>query len=221
MYDSTDLLCYDFTIFKTTGMLLKQLKNSHYFSFILFSMLLISGCSISKETQVKKEAKQVKLTAAELFEHRIVTNESKIKKYAVSTPPYERIDFDQQFLVYLMAQRVTDARAKDSKTHYYIWIERTSGAWLDFTQAYSQELGRLEIQSHFANIRNGRFFKSYTLEIRPDQMKRLQEGSLKVQVTTKLGDQATITLPRTYVQAFLQIIKLPEFTETIVPVKAL
>ena len=178
-------------------------------------MLLVLGCSSNDKPEAKNTIKKSKITADYLFEHRIVTKEAKIDKHIVTTPPYEIVDFDEQFLVYLMVQRVRLKSAKDTSTRYYIYIERTAQDWLDYTQAYSRNLGNFEVQSHFANIRQGRFFKSYSLTLTESQFKQLGTGPLTFTVSTKIAQQKRIRIPSVYVKAFVKTANLPLFTEAL------
>ena len=179
--------------------------------------MLISGCSSEKNLEVNNVSKKTNITADYLFEHRIVTNEAKIHKHIMTTPPFEVVDFDEQFLVYLIVQRVNIEGNKDNGPRYHIYIERTASDWLDYTQAYATHLGRFEIQSHFANIRQGRFFKSYTLALVEGQFQRLDNSALTFVVATKIGQQKRITIPAVYIEAYLKMANLPVFTEPLQP----
>ena len=192
---------------------MKQLHKVSIIVLISFSMLLTIGCSGSASPETKNVLKKTKITADYLFEHRIVTNEAKINKHIMTTPPFEVIDFDEQFLVYLIVQRVNIKGTKDNGPRYHIYIERTATDWLDYTQAYATHLGRFEIQSHFANIRQGRFFKSYTIALVEGQFQRLDNTPLTFVVSTKIGQQKQITIPTVYVEAYIKMANLPVFTK--------
>ena len=182
----------------------KLLQSSLFITLVLFS---INGCK--EPVDIPEQTTAVPLpevTTAYLFEHRIIAHMPTFGEKVISTLPYETTTFDEDYIFYLVA-RLPDphstAQTKRTSTRYYLWLERTSNGWLDFTQAYSNELGRFVIVGHNSSIRSGRFYKDYTIDLSLSQIEYVRKRGLTLQLYGKNTKPSTIYLPKEYIQAFL------------------
>jgi len=183
--------------------MLKLLQSSLLITLVLFS---ISGCREPIEIPEPTPVQLPEITTDYLFEHRIIAYAPTFGEKIISTLPYEIATFDEDYIFYLVA-RLPDANSstqtKRTNPHYYLWLERTSKGWLDFTQAYSHELGRLTILGHNSNIRSGRFYKNYTIDLSLSQIQHLRDSGLTLNMGNKKAQISTIYLPKEYIDAFL------------------
>ena len=177
--------------------------------FIGVSALILSGCAQIEPIPQPVVVEKPDITTEYLFKHRIITNEPTFGEKVLSTLPYETTTFDEAFIYYLVA-RLPDTNsttpAKRTKEHYYLWVERTSDAWLNFTHAYGDDLGPLSITGHNSSIRSGRFYKNYSVDLSLEQVKAIQHSGLTLTMANKQKKHTTIFLPKAYVDAFLMIL---------------
>jgi hypothetical protein len=182
----------------------KLLQSSLFITLVLFS---INGCK--EPVDIPEQTTAVPLpevTTAYLFEHRIIAHMPTFGEKVISTLPYETTTFDEDYIFYLVA-RLPDphstAQTKRTSTRYYLWLERTSNGWLDFTQAYSNELGRFVIVGHNSSIRSGRFYKDYTIDLSLSQIEFVRNKGLTFHLYNNNAQSSTIFLPKEYIEAFL------------------
>ena len=182
----------------------KLLQSSLFITLVLFS---INGCK--EPVDIPEQTTAVPLpevTTAYLFEHRIIAHMPTFGEKVISTLPYETTTFDEDYIFYLVARFPdpnSSALTKRTTTRYYLWLERTSKGWLDFTQAYSKELGRFAVVGHNSTIRSGRFYKNYTIDLTLAQIEYVRKRGLTLQLYGKNTKPSTIYLPKEYIQAFL------------------
>ena len=178
-------------------------------SSLLITLVLISISGCREPVDIPEPTTAVELpevTTDYLFEHRIIAHMPTFGEKVISTLPYETATFDEDYIFYLVA-RLPDpnssAQTKRTDTQYYLWLERTSKGWLDFTQAYSNELGRFVVVGHNSSIRSGRFYKDYTIDLTLTQIEYVRERGLTLFLYGKNAQPSTIYLPKEYIEAFL------------------
>ena len=177
-------------------------------SCLLITLLLvsISGCEELVEIPEPTPVTYPEVTTDYLFEHRIIAYMPTFGEKVISTLPYEITTFEEDYVFYLVA-RLPDtnssAQTKRTKTRYYLWLERTSKGWLDFTQAYSDKLGRFTIIGHNSSIRSGRFYKNYTIDLNLSQIEYVRKSGLTFRLYNRNEKSSTIHLPKEYIEAFL------------------
>jgi len=176
-------------------------------------LVSINGCNQSPEIPEPAPVSYPEVTTDYLFEHRIIAYVPTFGEKVISTLPYEIATFDEDYIFYLVA-RLPDpnssAQIKRTHTRYYLWLERTSKGWLDFTQAYSYELGRLNILGHNSSIRSGKFYKNYTIDLSLEQIQQVRNSGLTLNMGNKKSHVSTIFLPKEYIDAFLLTLEKSE-----------
>ena len=173
-------------------------------------LLSINGCTKLSKIPEPTPVEYPEVTSDYLFEHSIITYAPAFGEKVVATLPYETANFNEDYIFYLVAHLPdpnSSAQTKRTKRRYYLWLERTSTGWLDFTQAYSNELGRFAIVGHNSSIRSGEFYKNYTMDLSLAQIEQVRDSGLTLQLHNKNGQSSTIYLPKEYIQAFLLVLK--------------
>jgi len=181
----------------------RLLQSGLLITFLLFS---INGCREPIEIPESTPVTYPEVTTDYLFEHRIIAYMPTFGEKVISTLPYETATFDEDYIFYLVA-RLPDpnssAQTKRTDTRYYLWLERTSKGWLDFTYVYSEELGRFMIIGHNSSIRSGRFYKNYTIDLSLLQIEYMRNSGLTFHLYNNNKQSSTIFLPKEYIEAFL------------------
>ena len=187
--------------------MLKFLQSSLLITLVL---LIISGCREPIEIPEPTPAQLPKITTDYLFEHRIIAYAPTFGEKVISTLPYEIATFDEDYIFYLVA-RLPDANSftqtKRTNPHYYLWLERTSKGWLDFTHGYSKKLGRFIVIGHNSSIRSGKFYKNYTIDLSLSQIEHVDNSGVTFHLYNNNGKSSTIHLPKEYIKAFLLALK--------------
>ena len=176
--------------------------------FYFFTLSLLFGCSAEKTPQPMTTPPEI--TSEYLLKHRIITHDPKFHETVITTLPYEIKRFKESYRLYLVA-RIPDAERevflKPAKPRYYLWLERRSDGWLDFTSVHAPNLTPLTIASHYSAIRHGRFYKEYTIDFTLGQLYSLQASGLELLLINKNDDTSTVTLPKHYITAFLKMLE--------------
>ena len=180
--------------------------------FISLLILLLSTACSQHADEIPPEAKTVpEITTEYLLEHRIISYAPKYHEKVITTLPYEIQTFKENYLLFLVA-RLPDANStaliKLTKPRYYLWLERRSDGWRDFTTVYSRQLPSLGIKGHYSSIRNGAYYKDYTIDFTPKQLSHIQEHDLVLTLINKKKVRSTIEIPKNYIQAFLKMLEL-------------
>ena len=179
---------------------------------LLLSLLLSSGCSQHSDEATLAPETVPEITTDYLLEHRIISYAPKYHEKVITTLPYEIQTFEENYLLFLVA-RLPDANStaiiKITEPHYYLWIERRSDKWRDFVSVYSRQLPSLEIKAHYSSIRNGKYYKDYTIDFTLQQLHKVQESGLAVTLINNKKKRSTIDIPKHYIQAFLKMLELP------------
>jgi len=176
---------------------------------ILFTLALLLGCSAEKRPQ-PTTTPPPEITADYLLKHRIIAYAPKFHETVIATLPYEIKTFKETYLLYLVA-RIPDTQSdvllKPAKPRYYLWLERRSDGWLDFTAVHAPNLTPLTIASHYSAIREGRFYQEYTIDFTLEQLYSLQSSGLELLLINKDNETSTVTLPKHYIVAFLKMVE--------------
>jgi hypothetical protein len=176
--------------------------------FFFFTLTLLLGCSAEKTPQPTTTPPQI--TADYLLKHRIIAYAPRFHETVITTLPYEIKRFKEEYLLYLVARipdPTSNALLKPSKPRYYLWLERRSDGWLDFTAVHTPNLTPLTIASHFSAIRQGRFYKEYTIDFTLEQLYSLQSSGLELSLINKNNETSSVTLPKHYIVAFLKMLE--------------
>jgi len=176
-----------------------------------FTLLLFIGCAQQPDVAELSPETVPEITTAYLLEHRIISYAPKYHEKVITTLPYEIQTFEENYLLFLVA-RLPDANStaaiKITEPHYYLWLERRSESWRDFVAAYSRQLPSLAIKAHYSSIRNGKYYKNYTIDFTLQQLREVQERGLAVTLINRQNHRSTIEIPKHYIQAFLQMLEL-------------
>lgn len=182
---------------------------SYLLTAIFVTLLFINGCANHQETIPVAPAAVPDIDTAYLLEHRIISYEPRYQEKIITTLPYEIRNFDESYIMYLVA-RLPDGNStsvlSSKEPHYYLWLERRSNNWRDFTTAQAAGLGTLKIDSHYSAIRQGHFYKEYTIKFRLDQFFAVQDSGLELVLMNQQGVKSTITVPGVYIQAYLEML---------------
>ncbi len=180
--------------------------------FLLFiTLVTLSGCAEKEEMlQVKPAADLPEITTAYLLEHRIISYEPTYHEKIIATLPYEIKTFDEGFLIYLIA-RIPD---KNSSTHlktrvprYYLWLERRADNWRDFVAVRSAIASPLTIKPHNSTIRQGHYYKEYTIDFTLKQFMYAEDSGVKLTLVNQQNQTSTIIIPSLYIKAYLEMIR--------------
>ena len=179
---------------------------------LLLSLLLSSGCSQHSDEVPPLPESMPEITTDYLLKHRIISYAPKYHEKVITTLPYEIQTFDENYLLFLVA-RLPDANStaviKITEPHYYLWLERRSESWRDFVTVYSRQLPTLTIKAHYSSIRNGKYYKDYTIDFTLQQLHKVQENGFAVTLVNKQNHRSTIELPKHYIEAFVKMLELP------------
>ncbi len=187
-------------------------KNFHFSAqifLLFFSLLFFYGCT--KEESLKPAPTlPPEITTAYLSEHRIISYAPKFQEKIIATLPYEIKSFEESYLLYLVA-RLPDENSssvfKATKPLYYLWLERRSDNWRDFTMVHSSIKTPLKIHAHYSAIRDGKFYEEYTINFTPEQLAGLQHSGLDLLLLNQHNLTSNISIPAHYIKAFLEILK--------------
>jgi len=178
----------------------------------LLILLLSFGCSQHHEEPLVASETLPEITTEYLLEHRIISYAPKYHEKVITTLPYEIQTFEENYLLFLVA-RLPDANStaliKLTEPRYYLWLERRSDSWLDFVGVYSRQLSSLTIKGHYSSIRNGAYYKDYTIDFTPEQLAHIQEHDLVLTLINQQKVRSTVEIPKNYIQAFLKMLELP------------
>lgn len=176
---------------------------------LLVSLIIISGCA-KNEAKLQVEPTAVpEITAAYLLEHRIISYQPRYQEKIVTTLPYEIKTFDENYLIFLVAHLPyanNTALLKAAQPRYYIWLERRADNWRDFIAVYSQQLAPLKINSHYSAIRQGHFYKEYTIDFTLEQLSYVQDSGLDLLLVNQQNLVSEIDIPSLYIKAYLEMI---------------
>ena len=186
-------------------------KNFHFlaqFFLLFFSLLFLCGCT--KEANLKPAPiPPPEITTAYLLEHRIISYAPKFQEKIITTLPYEIQTFEESYLLYLVA-RLPDKKSaslfKTTKPLYYLWLERSSNNWRDFTAVHSALKTPLKIDPHYSAIRHGKFYEEYTIDLTPEQLAGVQHSGLDLSLVNQYSLTSNISIPGRYIKAFLEIL---------------
>lgn len=193
----------DIDVFETVRPLIHTL-------LLITLLYTLSGCSGHDAAPPQEPFKVPEITEAYLIEHRIVSHLPKYHETVVSTLPYEIKTFDESYLLRLIAQLPDpqDGRlSKEKKARYYLWLERRAKNWMDFTAVYSVPFASLTLEPHFSSIRQGHFYKEYTIDFSLEQLSAVQDDGLELLLVNLQNQRSAISLPPLYLKAFLQIVE--------------
>ena len=179
---------------------------TRFLLFLFMFILLFSGCAPQEKLTFEEKAAKPEVTAAYLLEHRIITYEPRFRERVVSTLPFEVISFEDSFLFYLVARIPDQSIADKSTPQYYLWLERRARNWKDYVKVYSKQLSNLTIKSHYSSIRQGEFYKDYTIDLTLEQLHYIHSKGLDLTLINKNNQGSYIRLPKTYIDAFMQIL---------------
>lgn len=178
---------------------------------LFVTLFFSSGCANHKETIQVAPVAVPDIDAAYLLEHRIISYEPRYQEQIVNTLPYEIRNFDESYIICLVA-RLPDENStsvwKSTEPHYYLWLERRSNNWRDFTTVQAAGLGILKIDSHYSAIRQGHFYKEYTINFRVDQLFAVQDSGLELVLINQQGIKSTVTIPADYIRAYLKMLPM-------------
>lgn len=180
-------------------------------SFLLFLILIIvSGCAKHEKKLYAEPAVMPEITTAYLLEQRIISYEPKFREKIIATLPYEITAFDENYLIYLIA-RIPDKNSTNTlqtkQPHYYLWLERKASNWRDFTVVRSFDMSPLNIHPHYSAIREGNYYKNYTIDLIFEQMSDIQDKGLTLELINLQDQRSVITIPGFYIKAYLEMIR--------------
>ena len=178
-------------------------------TFLLLVMLVIvGGCAKHEQKLQVAPAIMPEITTAYLLKHRIISYEQKNQEKVMAILPYEIKTFDESYRLYLIA-RIPDTNnstmTEIRKPHYYLWIERKADNWRDFV-AVRSNISPVKINAHFSSIRDGHYFKQYSIDLTLDQLSSVQDSGLNFLLFNQKNITSTIALPSLYIKAYLEMI---------------
>ncbi len=177
---------------------------------LLTALMLISGCAEHEEKLQAEPAVMPEITTAYLLEHRIISYEPRFHEKIIATLPYEIKKFDESYLIQLIA-RIPDKNSTSTlqtkKPRYYLWLERRADNWRDFTVIRSSSMSSLRIYPHYSTIREGQYYKEYTVDLMFEQMPQVQEKGLTLELINQQNQRSVITIPSLYIKAYLEMIR--------------
>lgn len=179
-------------------------------TFLLFiSLIIVSGCA-KHEEKLQAEPKPLpEITTAYLLEHRIIAYEPKHHEKIIATLPYEIKTFEESYLIYLIARipdKISNTPLKVNEPRYYLWLERRADNWRDFVAVRSTRLSSLTIHPHYSSIRQGHYYKEYTIDFTLEQLSHVQDRDLDILLINQQNDRSMITIPSLYIKAYLEMI---------------
>jgi hypothetical protein len=179
-------------------------------TFLLFiALIIVSGCAKNEEKLQVEPTAVPEITTAYLLEHRIISYQPKYQEKIIATLPYEIKTFDESYLLYLVARipdKNSSALLKTKEPHYYLWLERRADNWRDFVAVYSAKIAPLKIDAHYSTIRQGHYYKEYTIHFTLEQLSSVQDSGLDLLLVNQQSLTSTINIPSPYIKAFLEMI---------------
>ncbi len=173
------------------------------------ALFIMQGCTRHSEAVRVEPTTLPEITTAYLLEHRIIAYEPTYHEKIIATLPYEIKTFDEDYLIYLVArlpEEQSDSVLKTKGPHYYLWLERRADNWKDFSVAYTEELGILKLSSYYSSIREGHYYKEYTVDFTLEQLDSLQDLGLTLLLVNPKNERSRITLPSSYIKAYLEML---------------
>ena len=182
-------------------------------TLLLFLVLLsVYGCAQKEKALSPEQTVPPDITAAYLLEHRIISYTPKLQEKIIATLPYEIETFEESYLLYLVARiPYTDSSSTlaAAEPRYYLWLQRKSDSWRDFTDVRSAMFSPLRIESHYSAIRKGAFYKDYTVDFTLEQLTRVQDSGLDLLLVNRQNVTSEINIPGHYIRAFLRMLSAP------------
>ena len=179
-------------------------------TFLLFiSLIIVSGCTKNEEKLQVEPTVVPEITTAYLLEHRIISYQPKYQEKIIATLPYEIKTFDESYLLYLIARipdKNSSALLKTKEPHYYLWLERRADNWRDFVVVHSDSVTPLTINAHYSSIRQGHYYKEYTIDFTLEQLSSVQDSGLDLLLVNQQNLTSTINIPSLYIKAYLEMI---------------
>ena len=179
-------------------------------TFLLFiSLIIVSGCTKNEEKLQVEPTVVPEITTAYLLEHRIISYQPKYQEKIIATLPYEIKTFDESYLLYLVARipdKNSSALLKTKEPHYYLWLERRADNWRDFVVVHSDSVTPLTINAHYSSIRQGHYYKEYTIDFTLEQLSSVQDSGLDLLLVNQQNLTSTINIPSLYIKAYLEMI---------------
>ena len=176
---------------------------------LLFILMTLQGCT-QFTAQAISASKPPEITTDYLLEHRIITHDSRYQETIISTLPYEIKTFDEEYRLYLIA-RIPDENStillRSNQPHYYLWLERRADNWRDFIGVRSIVLSPLTVNSYYSSIRQGRYYKEYTIDLTLEDIHTVEGSGLELLLYNSAGIMSSVTLPSLYLKAFLAMLK--------------
>ncbi|WP_345974066.1 hypothetical protein [Sulfurimonas sp. HSL3-7] len=185
--------------------------HSHVQKLLFFLILpLLLGCTAEKTPEPATTTPLPEITTAYLLEHRIISYAPKFQEKTVTTLPYEIKRFEESYLLYLVA-RLPDKNGasvfKSAQPVYYLWLERMSDNWRDFTAVHSAIEASLDIDAHYSAIRHGKFYEEYTIDFTYEQLTGVKDSGLDLLLVNRHNLTSDISIPAHYIKAFLEILQ--------------
>lgn len=186
--------------------------HSHVQKLLFFLILpLLFGCTAEKKPEPAVTTPPPEITTAYLLDHRIISYAPKFQEKIITTLPYEIKRFDESYRLYLVA-RLPDKDGssvlKATQPVYYIWLERRSDNWREFTAVYSSIEAPLEIFAHYSAIRHGMFYEEYTINVSPEQLAGVRDSGLDLLLVNQHNQTSNVSIPAHYIKAFLEILQV-------------
>ena len=179
---------------------------------LLFTMSILFGCTQEAKKPVPPSVTLPEITTAYLLEHRIIAYEPKYQEKIIATLPYEIKTFDESYLTYLVA-RIPDKNSsvllQPKGPRYYLWLERRADNWRDFVTVRSASIAPLTINAHYSAIRQGHYYKEYTIDFTLQQLRSVQKSGIELTLINRQNISSTVSLPKHYIKAFLKMLEKP------------
>ena len=177
---------------------------------LLLTLIIVGGCAKHEEKLQIEPAVMPEITTAYLLEHRIISYEPRFHEKIIATLPYEIKTFDESYLIHLIA-RIPDNNStvaiQAKQPHYYLWLERRADNWRDFTVVRSSSMSMLRIHPHYSSIRQGLYYKEYTVDLILEQISQIQDRGLTLELINQQNQRSVITIPSLYIKAYLEMIR--------------
>lgn len=202
---------YDFVklLYRMDVIVSQYMYLQRQMSALLFIIFSFYGCTQQEHSPEPIPTPPPEITTAYLLEHRIIAYEPKYHEKIIATLPYEIKTFEESYLVYLIA-RIPDKNSKtllqSKEAKYYLWLERRADNWQDFVAVRSTSLAPLSIHPHFSTIRQGHYYKEYTIDFTLEQLSRIQDRDLDLLLSNQKNYTSTVTIPSLYIKAYLKMI---------------
>ncbi|MGB5964314.1 MAG: hypothetical protein WBF77_07560 [Sulfurimonadaceae bacterium] len=186
-----------------------DLSQIQTFLLLFITLIIVSGCAKNEEKLQVEPTAVPEITTAYLLEHRIISYQPMYREKIIATLPYEIKTFDEGYLLYLIA-RIPDKNSsvllKTKKPRYYLWLERRADNWRDFVAVFSAKIKPLKINAHYSTIRQGHYYKEYTIDFTLEQLSSVQDSGLDLLLVNQQNLTSTINIPSPYIKAYLEMI---------------